>query len=461
MYDGLKKLEVPSKSRHPGARRVGKYGLAGLLVVVVFVVSTGLFTYLKVKHNLDRGKDASITGLTKELPKGPLNILVLGSDRRDVVEPGQRNERQFKGGSGRRADTIILMHFYAGSKRAVLISFPRDLRVSIPGHGKDKINAAYSFGGANLMIKTITQLTGLQINHYVEVNFSSFREIVNDVGGVPLYFPKPVYDRKSGLNITTSGCINLNGDQALSFVRARYIYPTADLGRIQGQQRFIRALLQKVKGLGLLLNPLKLIHLSDAVGKGLIYDKDVSIGLARAIAARLAGFDQKNLDFRQYPGQAQNISVGGQLISFVVPDVTAARALFNSLKVDGPLPDVGKTGQSLPSPSDVTIKLINATGKSGFASTERTKLVAKGFHVPSITSSVKHSVATVITYQAGDELKAELVAKQFPGAVTKLATSSQLTDIVVTLGQSLTAPAPSGSTTPKSTAKPSVIGSCP
>lgn len=454
MYDGLKKLEVPTKSRHPRARRGVKYGLIGLLVLVVFVVSTGIFTYLKVNSNLKHGQ-REIPGLFTALPKGPLNILVLGSDRRDVVEGTARNERQFQGGSGQRADTIILLHIYAGSKHAVLVSFPRDLRVHIPGHGMDKINAAYPLGGAKLMIQTITQLTGLQINHYVEVNFASFQKIVDAVGGVPLYFPKPVSDRKSGLNITTAGCINLNGSQALSFVRARYIYPNADLGRIQGQQRFIRALLSKVKGLGVLLNPSRLIKLSETAGHGLIFDKGISLGLARTIANSLK-FDNKNVDFRQYPGAPRYI--GG--VSYVVPEQTAARALFTSLKNGTALPDVGKTGQSLPSPSDVTIKVINASGRSGLASTVRTKLVTKGFRVPTITSTSKHITPTVITYQAGDELKAELAAKEFPGATVKLATDSQFTDVVVTLGTSYGVPTPSGSATPKSTAAPAAFSSC-
>ena len=453
MYDGLKKLEVPTKSRHPGARRGVKYGLIGLLVLVVFVVSTGIFTYLKVQSNISKGH-RNFSGLIAPPPKGPLNILVLGSDARSVVEAGQRNERQFRGGSGQRADTIILLHIYAGSKHAVLISFPRDLRVNIPGHGINKINAAYPLGGANLMIKTVSQLTGLDINHYVEVNFASFRDIVNAVHGVPLYFPKPLYDLKSGLNITQTGCVTLNGDQALSFVRARYIYANADLGRIQGQQRFIRALLNRVKSLGVLLYPPTLIKLSEVAGKGLIFDKGIDLGLARSIANSLK-FDQKNVDFRQYPGTPRY--VGG--VSYVVPEPTAARALFNSLKTGGPLPDVGKTGQSLPSPSDVTLSLINASGRSGLAGTVRTKLATKGFHVPSISSSTKHITPTVITYQAGDELKAELIAKEFPGATVKLATSSQFTDIVVTLGRSYGAP--SASPTAKATAKHAVIGSCP
>jgi len=455
MYDGLKKLEVPTKkSRHPGARRGVKYGLIGLLVLVVFVVSTGIFTYLKVQSNIKKGQK-SIPGLYQPLPKGPLNILVLGSDRRDVVEGSARSERQFKGGSGQRADTIILLHIYAGAKHAVLVSFPRDLRVNIPGYGFNKINAAYPLGGAELMIKTITQLTGLQIHHYVEVNFASFQAIVDAVGGVPLYFPKPVHDQKSGLNIPTAGCIKLNGSQALSFVRARYIYPNADLGRIQGQQRFLRALLNRVKGLGVLLNPLKLIDLSSVAGKGLIYDKGINLGVARKIAASLK-FDNKNVDFRQYPGTPQYI--GG--VSYVVPEASAARALFTSLKNDGPLPDVGKTGQSLPSPSDVTIKLINASGRSGLAGTVRTSLVTKGFRVPTITTSSKHITPTLITYQAGDELKAELVAKQFPGATVKLATSSQFTDIVVTLGRSYGTPAASSSATSKPSSTSAAINSC-
>lgn len=456
MYDSLKKLEVPTKkSRHPGARRGVKYGLIGLLVLTVFVVSAGIAVYFKIQSNLKQGA-RKCNSCIAPAPKGPLNILVLGSDRRDVVEGADRNQRQFAGGSGQRADTIILLHLYAGSKRAVLISFPRDLRVNIPGHGMNKINAAYPLGGAELMIKTVSQLTGLPINHYVEINFSSFRSIVNAVGGVPLYFPKPVSDRRSGLNITQTGCINLNGDQALSFVRARYIYPNADLGRIQGQQRFIRALLAKVKGLGVLLNPFKLIQLSNVAGHGVIFDKGISLSLARSIANSLK-FDQKNVDFRQYPGVARY--VGG--VSYVVPEASAARALFSSLKTGSPLPDVGKTGQSLPSPSDVTIKVVNASGRSGLAGTERTALVTMGFKVPTITTSSKHITPTVITYQAGDELKAELVAKQFPGATVKLATSSQFTDIVVTLGRTFGAPAASGSATPKSTAKPAVIGSCP
>jgi len=457
MYDGLKNLDVPRQSRHPTAVRVAKYAVISLLILGLLGIGTGLYTYFRVKGNIDRGK-RNIAGVIPAAPKGPLNILVLGSDRRDVIEGSERKERQFQGGTGQRADTIILVHLFAGSGKAVMISIPRDLRVKIPGHGTDKINAAYPEGGPNLVIKTVSQLTGVQINHYVEINFASFRGIVDAVGGVDLYFPKPVADRRSGLNITQTGCVTLNGNQALSFVRARYIYPNADFGRIQAQQRFMRALLGKVKGLGLLLNPLKLIHLSDQVGKGLVYDKGVSIGLARSIAGKLAGFGQDNIDFRQFPGNPRYI--GG--VSYVVPDQTAASALFDAIRADGPLPSVGKTGQSLPDPQDVKVKVVNGSGTSGLASRERAALVAKGYRVTSIATATKVVANTIITYAPGAELKAELIAKLFPGATLRVGTSSQFSDIILTLGGSFVQPAASGSakasSAPKSTP---VVGSCP
>jgi LCP family protein required for cell wall assembly len=418
------------------------------------------YTYFRVKGNLGGG--VTLTDLAKEAPKGPLNILVLGSDRRDVVEGSERTEHQFRGGSGQRADTIILVHLFAGSSKAVLISFPRDLRVNIPGHGIDKINAAYPLGGPQLIIKTIKELTGVPINHYIEVNFSSFRGIVNALGGVDLYFPKPVSDRRSGLDITAAdlqknaGCVTLKGDQALSFVRARYIYPNADFGRIQAQQRFIRAMIDKTKSLGTLLNPFKLISISEQIDKGVVHDKDLGLGTARAVAAKLGAAGQGGVDFRIYPGEGELINH----ISYVVPNELAARRLFDAVRADAPLPPVGKTGQSLPEPADVTVRVINAAGVSGLASQQRAALVAKGYRVYSIGSSPTHTTSTVITYSPGAELKAQLIAKLYPGAKLRVATRDQATDIVLSLGISFTRPAPSGSAAPKPTV-PTTISECP
>lgn len=436
MYDGLKNLEVPRR-RPPGVKRALRIGLVMLLVLTVGFVGTQAVTYLKVRANIGRGQDKAID-VIPPLPKGPMNILVLGSDRRDVVDSDDRDQRQFRGGSGQRADTIMLIHLNADGKRAVVVSLPRDLRVRIPGRGIGKINSAYTFGGPNLMIKTVSGLTGLGIHHYVEVNFSSFQTIVNAVGGVTVFFDKPVSDRRSGLNIERAGCVKLNGAMALSFVRARHIYASADLGRIQTQQRFIRVLLGKVKSVSFLLNPGKVIALSEAVGRGLRYDSGVDLGLARAIANKLAGFDQKRIDFRMIPGAPRY--VGG--VSYVVPFDRQAAALFQAIDTDAELPPYGKTSQSVPEPEDVSLKIMNGTGENGLAGKQSVVLRKLGYRVRA-TGTAEVQTRTAITYAAGDELKAELVRKQYPGAQVKVAVGSQSVDVVVTIGTDFLKPPPS------------------
>lgn len=427
MYEGLRNIEVP-RHPHPRARRFLKTLLVlGLCGAVAFGGASYL-VYLKVKKNLDTGKDATIVELAKRLPDGPLNVLVLGSDRRDVVGEGDRDARQFKGGGGQRADVIILVHIAPKAESAVMVSLPRDLRVNIPGRGRQKINAAYA-GGPNLMLKTVAAFTGLEINHYVEVNFSSFRQIVDAVGGVKIYVNRKLKDKKSGLDLPAAGCYAMDGDVALSFVRARNIDPTADIGRIQRQQLFMRTILRKVKSTGFLLNLPRVLKLSDAVGKGLKYDKGVDLGLARAVANKLAGYEKGRVDFRIVPGRPRMIGGG----SYVVADEDDSKALFAAIGADLPLPDVGKTQQSIPKPGDVSVKVLNGSGKRGFAAAESSRLRAEGYRTH-VGGDGKRTAVTVISHVFGANLKAELLQKQFPGAEIRVGPRDQLSDVVLTLG---------------------------
>lgn len=430
MYEGLKNLDVPGPGKRPRARRWVKLALAGLLVFAVGMAGTYSYVLKKVNDNLNKGKNKQISELQKALPNGPLNILVLGSDRRDVIEGEQRNLRQFRRGGGQRADTIIFVHLAAKADKAVLVSIPRDLRVWIPGRGYNKINSAYTFGGPNLMLKTVAKLTGVELNHYVEVNFSSFQSIVNAVGGVSVYVNRPLIDGKAGLNLPKAGCYELDGLSALSFVRARNIDPTADLGRIQRQQLFIRSLLARVKSLGFLLQPQKIIDLSDAVGKGLQYDAGVNLGLARAIASKLAGYNQKKLDFRIVPGYGDYI----RGVSYVIPKKQQLTDLFTAIAADQVLPPYGKTKASVPEPADVLVKVLNGSGTTGIAKTEAARLKKLGFKIQTYSTGPSNS-RTVITYNPDAALKVRLVARQYPGAVIKPATKQQLADVVVLIGK--------------------------
>lgn len=373
----------------------------------------------------------------------PVNVLVLGSDRRDVVDTSVREKRQYRGGdSGQRADTIILIHISGDRKRAVLLHFPRDLRVRIPGRtGFHKINSAYE-GGPSLMVKTVRKYTGLRIHHYVEVNFQSFRSIVNELGGVELCVNRSYDDPQSGLHIAQPGCYEFDGDEALSYVRARKVDPDGDFGRIRRQQQFMRTLMDKITSLGVLLNPAKVIGLANAVSKGVVTDKGLSLGFVRTIANRLAGFNQKSVDFRVVPSYSKFIDG----LWFVVDRPQEAKPLFAAIRKDAPvLPPYGKTSLSLPDPSDVELTIRNASGDSLFGRSERARLRELGFVVERLGTTGEQA-ATVILHEPGAELKAQLVSDQYPDADVRVSTAELPSEVVLVLGADAAAAARTSAT---------------
>lgn len=470
MYEGLKNLEVPRRARrgsggapaprrnrplkdHPYRRAI----LGTLTAVAIAATALGGYTYWRVSSNLGKGVDEQLAGLVDSAPNEPQNILIIGSDSRSFIDKDeQRDSPELRGPGGQRADTIVLLHVSGGEKkRAVLVHFPRDLRVDIPGYGQNKINAAYAFGenrkrggGANLLIKTIKNFTGLRINHYVEVNFASFRSIVDAVGGVKIYVNRKFDDSKAGLRIPRAGCYEMDGKTALAFVRSRQD-PTADLGRIQRQQLFMRSLLNRVKSVGFLLDLGRVIDLSEALGNGLRYNKEAAdLGLARSIAAKVSSFDQRRVDFRMVPSDPQYING----ISYVIARPHEAAPFFEALAADRALPPYGKTAQSVPKRSEVSVTVLNGTSRTGFAAVQGERLRKKKFNVIEV-GNARNTDVTTITYQAGAELKADLVAKHFKGAIKRRANGVQTADVVVTLGADRIVP--SGSPTPKQTRRQS------
>ena len=412
------------------------------LIVVGVLAGAGLGTTAILVNNYVHGKfvqthraDIAVDPFP---PGHSYNILVLGSDRRSVVDASERGERQFRGGGSQRADTILLIHVPPSGKSAVIVSFPRDLRVHIPGKsGFSKINAAYGgipskhILGRQLMIDTVKAYTGLPINHYIEVNFASFQSIVDAVGGVTLC-PKRTYDdRESGLIITHPGCQDFNGKLALSWVRMRKEDPKGDFGRIDRQQQFMRVLMQKVKGIGFLTDIPRLTKLANIAAKGVITDSKLTLREVRGIANKLAGFKQSNVDFRVVPSYPKYIPP----TSWVIDRPTEAKALFAALKNDTKLPDFGKTAASIPTPSDVTMRILNGTRIDGLASKFRDRLRALGFRVLSTGNAPRRDYTkTVVLYSPGDDAKALLVIEEFPGAVLRQATSPLTADVEVILG---------------------------
>lgn len=429
MYDGLKNLEVPRRARrHPRARRAAKISLIVLVVLMLGVIGTGAWVYKTVNDRFNDARDSSIE-VEPVLPDQPTNVLVLGSDQRNVVDKDQRSERQFRGSGGKLSDTMLLVHISAEAEQAVVMSIPRDLRVEIPGHGTQKINAAYSIGGPNLAIKTVRRLTGIPINAYVEVNFAGFQGIIDAVGGVEVCVKQAYDDPKSGLKIPKAGCYDMDGDQALSWVRARNIDPRADLGRVERQQQFLRLLMRKVKSLGFLLRWDKVLALAGALEDGVVLDGDIDLNLARSAASKLSG-SQKKVDFRIVPNDSTYI--GG--VSYLIAREDEAAALFRAIRRDEPLPPYGKTAASLPSPEDITVKILNGTEVAGLAGEERDRLRTLGYRVVSVGNAKRTFEQTVIRVRAGNELTARLLEEEYPDARVEVTLKEQAVDVLITLG---------------------------
>jgi len=203
----------------------------------------------------------------------PVNILLLGSDSREKDNAGDG-----------RSDTIMLLHLSADRKGAYLISFPRDMWVSVPGHGDAKINAAYAYGGTKLLAATINQLTGITIDHAAVVDFSGFDKLTDAVGGVTI---TNSYAFSSHGYRYPKGRITLSGQRALWFVRERHALPNGDFGRAANQRKVVKALAAKLATPGTLADPTKLSHVVDSLGRYVTVDKGLTdqtmLGLARSM----------------------------------------------------------------------------------------------------------------------------------------------------------------------------------
>src|SRR5437763_3943183 len=252
---------TPPPPDHPHVRPRRRWPRRLLITLNVFVAlcllgTAGAYGYFEWKFgNLHKIKCSFCRG-PGENPGKVMNVLLVGSDTRSTLK-GQKQFGSEADVSGARSDTIMILHADPKQAKAAILSLPRDLLVTQPDGSQNRINAAFDKGPDNL-IKTITATFGIPIDHYVEVDFNGFRGIVQAVGGVNIYFPAPARDAFSNLNIGKAGCVALNGDGALSYVRSRhYQYfeggrwhdeGDGDLGRIQRQQDFIRRVLRKVKG---------------------------------------------------------------------------------------------------------------------------------------------------------------------------------------------------------------------
>jgi len=423
----------------------------GVLILLLLVAGGGVWYYKYLEGKIKKGNisDRQVSNLVPEDPGGAINFLVIGSDTRVGLDKQEQSEPAFYRTSGQRSDTIIFVHLFGDGKHAVVMSIPRDLRANVPGFGVTKINAAYNLGPNNV-IKAVEELTGLPVNHYIEVNFVAFRKIVDALGGVTLCVSHPYNDPDAGFFVKKAGCYNFNGNQALGYARTRKEDPRGDFDRIDHQQQLIRVMLSKATSLGTLFNPLQLTKVADAVGTTLKHDAGVNLSLIYGLAKRLKGASTKaggnpNVDFRIVPSHPQYI--GG--ISYVIADSDASQ-LYAAIKADKwPLPDIpaSKTAASIPQPSDVSVRVVNASGDAAKARAVWDLLKKQGFNVFTNIKTAPAQPHTDIFFQPGDELKVQLIDNLLlDGTVRDYSKAETDVDVTIYVGQdgAIGTPSPSG-----------------
>ncbi len=380
-------------------------------------------------------------------PKGAMNILVAGVDRRDGLSRAQQTELHLGHDAGERSDTMMIVHLSADHDRVTVVSLPRDSYVLIPAHrsngnegakGADvparygKLTWTYQFGGPDLTVATIKKATGLSIDHYVEVNFVGFVKMVDAVGGVDICTPTAINDAKSGLRLP-AGKSHVNGVKALGFARARYtLGDGSDLGRIDRQQEFMASMMRQALSVKTLSNPASSLSFLHATLSALTVDKKLASNLP-ALANQLKSLSTDDVTFAKIPlanSDFRTVLWNSSLPQSTVQwDGQGASQLFGEIKDDEPVikpkPTASASASQGPQltvpPDKISVRVWNGAGTKGLAAQAGSDLRKAGFAATVMPGVYKKTglTTTVIQYGTGRADSAKTLAAALPGAKLK------------------------------------------
>jgi len=390
------RADIRNKSRSRATRRLLRVGIVVVAVVVV-LAGAGIGYVAYRNHQITRIKVGDLVAVP---PSGVENVVLVGSTSRCALK--QQNKAFglcSQGVTGVNSDVVMILHLDPNTKTAGILSIPRDLFVpNARADGANKIDAALVEGPKQL-VSAIQEDFGIPIHHYVELNFDSFQGVVNALGGVKMYFPEPVYDAYSGLDVTTAGCHQLDGFQALEVVRARHLQykgpgvtsknprdwpqdPESDLSRIRRDHEFLRVLAAAVakRGLG---NPVTDNDLLSAVAPQLQVDSSFSLGSMFGLVVTFHGVNTASTPQKTLPVVVlsslnyyfQGYDYGNVELTSQPNDIEAVSSFLGL-----PSGRDTMTGKPLPSPSSVTVSVLNGTGQTGQAGQTASALQALGFH---------------------------------------------------------------------------------
>ena len=376
-----------------------------------------------------------------------INLLLVGTDGRDGITRAEKATYRLGGAPCHCTDTIMLVHLSEDGKRASVVSLPRDSYAELPEHtdgttGKKhkphpvKLNAAYAEGGPNLTVRTVEHMTGVKISHYLEVDFTSFMKTVDALGGVEICTPKQLKDSYTGLDLTP-GTHTLDGGQALQYVRSRHLDAASDLGRMQRQQRFVAALINRATGSGVLLNPVKFREVTSAMLGSVRADPGFGTEQLLGLNEAMHGFSPSSSEFTSVPLSGSGVSVKG-IGSTVKWDPAKSKALFRALRADKPLtppkrpggPAASSAAPAAPGPAgkkatlvevkpaEIRVQVYNGTRTDGLGKEVDEALRATGFHTSGspLASDVRNARRTVVMYDPRWDRSAKSLAAALPGS---------------------------------------------
>jgi len=313
----------------PPRRRRKRHPFRWFTVIVVLLIAGLIAAVIHLDNSLTR--ITALASYSDRIGDTPgTNWLLVGSDGRGDLSTEQEQELATGGDTGpERTDTIMLVHI-PSSGPTTMVSLPRDSYVSIPGHGKDKLNASFAFGGAPLLVQTVEEATGVRIDHYAQIGFGGFAGVVDALGGIEICLDEPIVDPLAGLDLP-AGCQELSGPEALGFVRTRAT-PRADVDRMNHQRMFMSALLKKATSMGTLANPFALWPMATGVAGSLKVDDGDHIWNLAALGWAMRG---DTVTTSVPIGGFDDTDVGNVLLW----DKSKASGFFDALAKDQQIPE--------------------------------------------------------------------------------------------------------------------------
>lgn len=419
--------------RRPRRSWLQRFVLAGgVMSTMALACSAAGLTYLYRK--LEKVQRIELGQVLDEAPAagGPENYLVVGIDSAERTSP----DDPIRVGRDRNnlTDTIMVLRLDPSTQEASILSIPRDLYVQYPDGGSGKINAAFARGGLqpDMLKQIVNEYLGIPIHHYIQIDFEGFLELVDAVDGVPIYFAAPARDTQSGLAVYDTGCVTLDRDQAVGYVRSRHYEELAgpdpnierdwkpdnknDFGRIERQQNFIRSALERAISRGA-RNPGTMNRLIDVGLGSVVIDDQLQAGALFDLGRAFRRFDPNSINNATLPTVGD--TVGGASVQRLVE----AQAEQILVRFRDPVPDAGSEGDGdgaggsgggEVTPGAVRLTVLNGTAERGQAAAAAEALTGAGFTILSVSDAQgadRGQATTVVRFPAGSRAQAELVAR--------------------------------------------------